>query len=517
MLDTLDDRDLGVMPVTSNQLFWSPDGRTIGFTAQASIRTVPAGGGPIFVICRIPASGEVMRAVWLASGNIVFSVWRDSLYTVPASGGAPALRAAINASTEVDFHGVAETPGNRLIVATHQRQPEKFSLERIDDSGRTVLSTDPTVYDVAYVSPGYLVFLRGGANAGIWAVPFDGGPFDIAKATLIQPGADMLSVANDGTLLFRLPSVPKFAPAWADHAGALSSIPGPAIEPMGQYPGYALSPNGDRAAVFVNSESGPHLIVRELRTGLDTRLTLDGRAGAADAATALGAPAWFPSGDRILHMTGGTERSQLVSRRADAAGDAHPLTTGAAGIVSPDARTLVFVVDDRGRRRLRNAPLRPDGSIAASEAVFRGDNEPDVVDIALSHDGRLLAYSAVQPDRKTNVFVTDYPGANAQWLVSEGARRPRFSHDDRAIFYLKGSVDEQNRPKGTLMAAALGRDQTVKVGAETRLFDDASRTGLTIGGYDVAPDGRFLVSTLLPGASGHRRAVIVQNWLAAMK
>jgi hypothetical protein len=82
VIDALDPQDLGPMPVTSEQLFWSPDSRTIGFTAAATLRTEPAGGGPVFVVCKIPASGRIIDARWLTSGAIVFSVWRDNLHSV---------------------------------------------------------------------------------------------------------------------------------------------------------------------------------------------------------------------------------------------------------------------------------------------------------------------------------------------------------------------------------------------------------------------------------------------------
>ena len=83
--------------------------------------------------------------------------------------------------------------------------------------------------------------------------------------------------------------------------------------------GFALSPDGRRVAIVRGGEEATalgaddtSLIVRDLATGTDTRLTVrasDGRSAAAPLL--LNAPSWFPSGDRILLSTGETEAGHL--------------------------------------------------------------------------------------------------------------------------------------------------------------------------------------------------------------
>jgi hypothetical protein len=124
--------------------------------------------------------------------------------------------------------------------------------------------------------------------------------------------------------------------------------------------------------------------------------------------------------------------------------------------------------------------------------VLPGENEPDVSDMTLSPDGRLLAYAARQPDIRPNVFLTDSPGGSTQWLMSEGATRPRFARDGRAIFYLKETVDERNQPKGSIVYPPITEGAVVRTRVEAALFDDAVGR-MSIAGYDVAPDGHFLM------------------------
>src|SRR5262249_8147241 len=90
-LDALESQDLGPMPITVENIFWSPDGRSIGFTADATIRTIPAAGGPAFVVARIPAFGVAQDLLWRTDGTIFLAVYRDSIYKVPAAGGTPEI------------------------------------------------------------------------------------------------------------------------------------------------------------------------------------------------------------------------------------------------------------------------------------------------------------------------------------------------------------------------------------------------------------------------------------------
>src|SRR5206468_9212400 len=48
-LDSLESRDLGAVPITTARLRWSPDGQSIAFAGDSTIRSIPAAGGPAFV------------------------------------------------------------------------------------------------------------------------------------------------------------------------------------------------------------------------------------------------------------------------------------------------------------------------------------------------------------------------------------------------------------------------------------------------------------------------------------
>jgi hypothetical protein len=519
--DSLDALDLGAMHVTSDTPFWSPDSKTIGFTAEGTIRSIPAGGGPVFVVCKIPVSGQALRLAWRTDGTIVFSVWRDSLYKVAAAGGAPEVYVAFNPATEVDVHSVSALPDNRVVVSIHLRTADpSYRVELVDPGGshrRTVLVSDPAVNWVEYAQD-YLIFHRFGSNEGLWAVRFGDGPIDLTKAVLIAPGATDFDAAEDGTLVFFSPAAtPKSGLVWVDRKGAMSPIAGPALErSRGCCP--ALSPDGRRAAFSVEFDSRQYLVVRDLETGVDARLTFETsnlqRGG-------VFVPGWFPSGDRVLYRSGPPEAPKIVERRADGSGNEREITAGRFARVSLDGQTLLYLLDDRGRGRFRFAKLSADGANGAAQKLFPGDEEPNVNWFDLSPDASVLAYAVTQPDGQSNISLTQFPSGSGRWQVTiDGGTLPRFSRDGRELFYLSGSRDAGVPPRGLFNAVPVTLHPTVKLGAPAILFDEARTrpNGLSLGWFDVARDGRFLMSRVVAStaADAQQRAVLFQNWTAVM-
>jgi eukaryotic-like serine/threonine-protein kinase len=518
-LDQTDARGVATLPPGAGNLFWSPDSQTIGFTAEGTIRSMPAAGGAVFTICRVPASGRVLGITWRRDGTIVFSVWRDSLYEVPAIGGSPRIYLAIDPATEVDFHSVWALPDGRVVLRTHlqERGVDSARIEIFDGARRTLLMTDPDVGAVAYAPPDHLLFLRSGANAGLWTVPFQGRPVDLTKAEAVQPGADAFDVAGDGTLLVRM------APAtaardeliWMDRTGKASPAAGAPVT-FDEYSGLSLSPDGRRAVTAAGSPPRigtdqpagmAQIVVRDLQSGVDTPLTFD--------QTSKMNPSWFASGDRVLYTVEQTvQDTRIVSRRSDGSGDAHQLTNGVAARVSPDGRELLYTVDNRGRRSLRRARIQADGTPGQAQPVFHGAEDPDVRSFDLSPDGRLLAYAGLSANLQLDVYLTEYPTGDGRWQVTSGGTLPQFSHDGRELFYMRGTLDESGKPHGRMMAVPVTSRPTVMLGAGKPLFDLAGLAN----SYGVSPDGqRFLMARpFAQDTTNGPRLVLIQNGLAAL-
>jgi hypothetical protein len=511
-LDAMSPRDLGRVPVDAAHLFWSPDSQSIGLTGDGAIRRVPAGGGTSFVICRIPGTGRMLDAAWLPTGTIVFSVWRGDVYDVPAGGGTPAVRLAFDPATEIDFHEISVLPRGRLLVVVHRIGHDVQVPELVDGRTRTPIAADAGVEDIRYAS-GFLLFRRTGLNSGLWAAPFAGGPIDLTTAVSVQPGAGNYDVANDGTLLVGRPVARRSSFVWVDRAGRPTPIAGAPVVALAAGQPLALSPDGHRVAFFAETDGADNLIVRDLDTGLDRPLTSN-REG--DDVVESGFPAWNPSGDRVIYTSGAVGAIKILERRADGSTGAREILSARQATFSRDGHTLLCIVDDAGRGRLRYAPLSSDGRPGPLQPVFRSD-EPDVLFADLSPDGSSLAMAARDPNGQLNIVLTPFPSGSPRWAVTtDGGNFPKFSADGRELFYAAGTRAGDGSTSGRLMRVPIALHPSITIGVPTALFGNTS--GLALAGFSVSPDGqRFLMSTPAPAAPGEGpRVVLVQNWVAGL-
>lgn len=90
-------------------------------------------------------------------------------------------------------------------------------------------------------------------------------------------------------------------------------------------------------------------------------------------------------------------------------------------------------------------------------------------------------------------------------MSSGGGDKPRWSQDGSELFYI--ALD------GKMMSVPVKMGASFEPGVAVPLFDTRV-TGFAP--YDVAPDGRFLINTVLESASQSSLNVIV-NWRAGQK
>ena len=201
-----------------------------------------------------------------------------------------------------------------------------------------------------------------------------------------------------------------------------------------------------------------------------------------------------PQYDIYKQPIDGTAASEVISTLSDKM----PMS------ISPDGRQLVYVQTGRGDQ-LKLATIGRDTGV-------RVDAQPTNQRTAdFSPDGRWLAYSEMNVDALSDVFVRRLDGSGGRSQISAGGGdQPRFTKGGREIVYRRGDA----------VFAAPFNPESGDAGRPELLFRirDAGRTAYnrTVG-YDVTPDGeRFLLIEPIerPGVIPN---TVVTGWLEELR
>jgi Tol biopolymer transport system component len=494
--------------------FWSPDSRALGFFAGGKLKKIDASGGPAVTLCD---AADNRGGAWSRDGTILFAVSASvaarlptGLQKVSASGGAPEA-ATVLGDGEASHVGPTFLPDGRHFLyralALGQAGAGPIYLASLDSGGRKLLLTASSTNVV--FSEGHLLFLR---EATLTAQPFDaqrlvlgGEALPVAEEVGAYgfPPVGIFSASENGVLVYgKIIGYGSSEIAWFDRAGKKVG----ALGERADYGDVEISPDGKRAAVtvFDSALKARDLWIFDLLRGLRTRFTFD----PAEENT----PVWSPDGSHIVYTLRVSGTLELYQKATDGTGTAEILLgdhrNKFPACWSPDGRFVLYMVDNGA----------PTGWDLWLLPLF-GDRKPypflqtpfNEAQGRFSPDGRWIAYISNESGRY-EVYVTAFPGPGGKWQISSGggtsiAVWPRWRRDGKEISYLA--------PNGTLLAAAVnGQGARFEVGDVRPLFAPRSRGPRWP--YDVSPDGRFLVNTVVERGDSSSLAVVL-NWTAALK
>ncbi len=507
-LDDLEARPLAgtegaVMPA------FSPDGRHVAFASSANgkpaLRRIPVAGGPVETVCACEAAYGL---AWGPDGKILHAGSEGPLFSVPSTGGRAEPATTLDTSDRELSHRLPSLlPDGRTVVYTALRAGAATRWERArlwagraGESERSLLAEGGS--DGRFSPPGHLVFARNGA---LLAAPFDpearrltGTPVVVLAAVRhsirttnlgLETGAAHVAISRGGLLAWSPGSVTPpvvRAPAWVDRSGRETPVEGaPADAPVLSL---RVSAEG-RRVLFTYSYPGYEAEVLDLDRGGRQRVTFG-----ANPPFAI----WGPGRDAITYTSGHV----IFTRRLDAGPDeAETLWEAPAnrrpllGSWSRDGRVLAFVMSSPDTAN--DVWLLERGREPHPFAASRfNEASPD-----LSPDGRWLLYSSWAPGRAEVLARPVEADGGIVHVSTDGGTEPLWSRDGRSVYYWK---DLAGSPDRTLYRVPVAqREGSLAFGVPERLFASSISTATPGHGWDVAPDGRFLVRKRMPDQARH--------------
>ncbi len=482
----------------SRSPFFSPDGRTIGYTigpvADDRIRTMSLDGAPP----RTLTPDHFPGGTWGYDGFVYYVDLAGALWRVSEQGGDPELLA--EASDDLQFRWPDALPGGRaLLVASLGGTVSTFDLESRE-------ATPLLAAGIARYAGGHVFWVD--AEGTLFAAPFDPGTLELTGAGVeladgVQAslqGSFDFAVSENGTLIYSTGTGGSSAGGglvWVDRDEQASVIDPRIASELIDIDNLALSPDGRFVALEVQTEPAPvegapaQIWVYDLDQGVFTRLTFQGTRNAQ--------PRWMPDGRAVAYLSDqGEGPTAIWSQPYDRTGTDQLLFQAEWDITGFDVALvegLPLIVGGNGGQWL----AQPGGSTVEPFLVT------DFVEWRprISPDGRWVAYESDESGNR-EVYVRSFPEGGRPWSISRGAGQiPMWSRSGEEIVY--GALGQG------LLAATVELSEEVRVSSTSVLLSNLTPFEPSVptrpsASYDVSLDGEqlLLIASSGTGATGGR-------------
>ena len=494
-------------------VFMSPDGQWVGYTANNRFRKTSIDGGvPVDIVRTAHPRG----ASWGDDGYVYYSPhYSMGILRVQDTGDAPpeTLTVLDPQRSERTHRWPDALPGGRGVVFTvgDASSPGDYENAEIavhDLRRGTTRRLGVRGAIARYSATGHLIVARGGV---LHAAPFDletltvtGRPQPVLDGVRGDRASGMyyFDLDDTGTLYYvaAREDGPRRRLTWVDRDGIVETLD----LPPGTYRYPRLDPDRNRAALVLGEGHGNNddIYTLDLDDLALTRITFD--------RTSI-MPNWIPGTSGIVHASVSSPGLQIRTLGRDASVRGVPRTEGMILIpmsVGGDGRTVLAT-------RLGAPTL---GDILRVDLADSTRTGPLVESPAaewspvLSPDMKWFAYVSDETGRE-EIFLQPYPVTGAKWQIStDGGRAPRWSADGHEIFFVRGDG---------MYRVAIATEPDLRLQTPELLFEHRmDSSGVPVANYDVTPDGqRFLI--VEPDAGADARSVeVIVGWgrrLAAME
>ena len=505
----------------------SPDGKWVAFVQKGQLKKIPITGGAATTLAdsTFPTGGGM---AWLDDGSIVYpTADLTTLRRVPEAGGVSTV--AWKPDTTGRYF-VLPTPlpgAGGVVFASCTVNCASSDLWVLDLKSGRAKSLVPGVLRGWYLPTGHLAYV--GRDGQMFAAPFDlktleirGTPVPVLAGIALNGGIiPRVAISSSGTLVMQVGGriggvLARYQMVWVDRAGVATPVDTTwtfNLTQAGANVGWALSPDGARLAIGLNTSSGDDIWIKQLPTGPLSRLTLDSIAEQR--------PRWTPDGQSVTYLINAATLHVLRQRRADGTGaDETRLdmktTTFPEGSWSRDGKWLVFrtggALGQRGARDILG--LRP--GVDSAPVPLAADPRYDESAPMVSPDGKWLAYESDETG-KTEVYVRPFPNTEGgKWQVSvNGGQAPLWAHSGKEIFFVDGARNMVVAPVVPGASFQLGDRRTLfRLDDDLYLLPQEHYTP-----FDITPDDRrfIMAREIRSGAEAAPTFLIVENWFTELK
>jgi len=494
--------------------FWSPDGRSVAFFADGSLKRINIDDGSTQILAIAPAP---RGGAWNRDGTILFAPSPGSpILRTSASGGEPTPVTRLESPSQVGHSFPQFLPGGRHFLYYVRGTPEARGLHIGQLNGSEPRRLRDADSAPLYVSSGQLLFV---AQGTLFAQNFDpvrlaltGAPSPVAEQVMVNALLNLpaVSASSGGAIVYRAGTArgDQRQFIWFDRSGKeIGKVGSPDSATV---LGPAISPDGRRVALYRTESGNTDVWLLDLARGVLSRLT-------SDTANDI-FPIWSPDGRSIVFTSTRRGSFDLYQKLATGARSEELLLASAQPKIptdwSRDGRVLLYhSPDPKTSADIWALPL--DGDRKPLPVVRTNFEERDG---QFSPDGKWIAYQSNESGR-FEIYVESLPGPDANvsgksLISTNGGSQVRWRLDGKELFYI--ALDDR------LMAVPIefaSNSQALEVGTPVPLF--ATRVGGAVQyanrqQYMVSPDGqRFLMNTLTEEATSP--ITVILNWVGAQK